>query len=176
MVIVWGIQAYLLLRRARDLSPLADAKGGRRLGGGKREVVLGSTLEGSGSGEYVRAAEGGLRPGGGGARTGDGASVTFEDLGGGGGTLPGVGLVGFRKGTAATEPLTDDCVAEGGLALRITGGSRRGGRGAELLVSFFPEGTGRAGTAGTEVRGVGTLGGVGSDFRIGGGLAKLPSR
>lgn len=144
-------------------------------------MVLGSTLEESGSGEYVRAAEGGLRPGGGGARTGDGAT---EDLGGGGGTLSGVGLVdvtGFRKGTAAIERdmgeagLTDDCVAVGGLALRITG-SRRGGRGVELLVSFFPEGTGRAGTAGTGVRGVGTLGGVGSDFRMGGGFAKLPSR
>lgn len=81
------------MRRARSLSPLTDAKGSRRLGGGRRELVLGSILEGSGSGEYVRAAEGGLRPGGGGARTGDGVTVTFEDLGGGGGALSGVGLV-----------------------------------------------------------------------------------
>ena len=165
------------MRRA-NLSPLADAKGSRRLGGGKREMVLGGTLEESGSGEYVRVAEGGLRPGGCGARAGD---VTCEDLGGGGGTLSGVGLVDvtFREGTAAMREgeaeLTDDCVVVDGLSLRITGGSRRGRRGVELA-SFFPEGTGRAGTAGTEVRGVGTLGGVGSDFRIGGGLAKLPSR
>ena len=172
------------MRRARNLLPLADVKGGSRLGGGKREMVLGSTLE-SGSGEYVRAAEGGLRLGGGGARTEDGAIVTCEDLGGGGGALSVVGLVdatGIRKGTAGTERdmgeagLKDDCEGVGGLSLRNTGGSRRGGRGAELLVSFFPEGTGRAGTAGTGVRGVGTLGGVGSDFRMGGGLAKLPSR
>jgi len=105
--------------------PLADAKGARRLGGGRRELVLGSTLEGSGSGEYVRAAEGGLRPGGGGARTGDAVTVTFEDLGGGGGALSGVGLVdgtGIRKGTAAIER----DMGETGLSLRITG-SRRGG-------------------------------------------------
>ena len=67
-------------------------------------------------------------------------------------------------------------MAVGGLSLRIAGGSRRGGRGVELLEPFFPEGTGSAGTAGTGVRGVGTLGGVGSDFRMGGGFAKLPSR
>jgi len=106
-----------ILRRARSLSPLVDAKGSRRLGGGKCETVLGDTLEESVSGEYVRAAEsaaivaeGGLRPGGGGAaRTGDGAP-TYEDLGGGGGALSGVatfGLVrevtGFRMGTAAIE-------------------------------------------------------------------------
>jgi len=172
-----------ILRRA-SLSPLADAKGSRRLGGGKREMVLGGTLEESGSGEYVRVAEGGLRPGGCGARTEDGATVTCENLGGGGGTLSGVGLVDvtFRKGTAAIEregepEFTDNCVVADGLSLRITGGSRRGRR--VELVSFFPEGTGRAGTAGTagtEVRGVGTLGGVQvrSDFRIGGGFAKLP--
>jgi len=70
--------------------------------------------------------------------------------------------------------LTDNCVGAGGLSLRITGGSRRGGRGAELLASFFPKGTERAGTAGAGVRGVGTLGDVGSDFRMGGGFAKLP--
>jgi hypothetical protein len=186
------------LRRARSLSSLVDAKGGRRLGGSKWEMVLGSTLEESGSGGYVRAAESiwaaaiaGLRPGGGGAvRTGDGAP-TCENLGGGGGTLSGVatfGLVGdvtgFRMGTATIERdkgeagLTGDCVrgrggAAGGLSLRITGGARRGGRGAELLISFFREGTGRAGT------GVGTLrpGGVGarepSDFGMDGGF---PSR
>jgi len=39
-----------ILRPARSLLPLADAKGGCRLGGGKREIVLGSTLD-SGSGE-----------------------------------------------------------------------------------------------------------------------------
>jgi hypothetical protein len=89
---------------------------------------------------------------------------------------------GFRKGTAAIERdkgeagLTDNGVAAGGLSLRMTGGSRLGGIGAELLVSFFPEGTGRAGTAGAGVRGVGTLGGVGSGLRMGGGFAKLPSR
>ena len=145
-------------------------------------MVLGSTLE-SDSGEYARAAEGGLRPGGGGARTGDGATVTCENLGGGGGALSGVGLVdatGFRNGTAATERDMGEAgptgEAAGGVSLRITGGSRLGGRGAELLVSFFPDGTGRAGTAGAGVRGVGTLGGVGSGLRMGGGFAKLPSR
>jgi hypothetical protein len=147
-------------------------------------MALGGTLD-SGSGEYVRTAEGGLRLGGGGTRSEDGAIVTCEDLGGGGGALSVIGLgdvTGIRKGTAGIERdmgeagLTDDCAAEGGLSLRIT--SRRGGRGAEaeLLVSFFPEGKGRAGTAGTGVRGVGTLGGVGSNFRMGGGFAKLPSR
>jgi len=136
-------------------------------------MVLGGTLEESGSGESVRVAGGGLRPGGRGARTGDGATITCEGLGGGGGTLSGVGL-GFRKGTAAIEREGEDnCVAADGLSLRITGGSRRGRRGVDL-VPFFPEGTGRAGTAGTEVRGVGALGGVGSDFRMGGGFAKLP--
>ena len=109
------------MRRAKSLSPLVDAKGSRRLGGGGNwETVLGSTLKESGSGGYVRAAEsiwaaaiaaeGGLRPGGGGAvRTGEGAP-TCEDLGGGGGALSGVatfGLVGdvtrFRMGTAAIE-------------------------------------------------------------------------
>lgn len=186
-------KACLLLRRAKSLSvlsPLVDAKGSRRLGGSKCEKVLGSTLEESGSGGYVRAAEsiwaaaiaaeGGLRPGGGGAvRTGDGAP-TCEDLGGGGGALSGVatfGLVGdvtgFRMGTAAMErdaEFTGDCVrgrggAVGGLSLRITGGARRGGRGA-----------------GTGAGGVGTLrpGGVGaiepSDFGMDGGFPRLPSR
>lgn len=193
------MKACLLLRRAKALSPLVDAKGSRRLGGGKCEMVLGSTLEESNSGGYVRAAEsiwaaaiaaeGGLRPGGGGAvRTGDGAP-TCEDLGGGGGALSGVatfGLVGdvtgLRMGTAAMERdmggagFMGDCVrgAAGGLSLCITG-ARRGG--AELPISFFQEGT-----AGTGAGGVGTLrpGGVGarepSDFGMDGGFPRLPSR
>ena len=125
------------MRRARSLSPLV---GSRRLGGGKWEM-------GSGSGEYVRAAEswvaaisaeGSLRLGGGGT----------PYLGGGG---AGVGLVGdatgFRIGTAG---LTANCVrgrggAAGGLSLRLTGAARRGGSGAELLVSFFQAGTGSGG-------------------------------
>lgn len=105
-------------------------------------------------------------------------------MGIGGGALAGVGLVGevtgFRTRTAgigrdmADAGLTGDCVrGVGGLSLRIAGGARRGGRGAEL------EGTGRAGTG---LGGVGTLraGGVGargpSDFGMDGGLPSVPSR
>ena len=99
-------------------------------------------------------------------------------------------VTGFRMGTAVIERdmgeagLTGDCVrwrggAAGGLSLRITGGARRGGRGAELLVTFFREGTGRAGTG---AGGVGTLrpGGVGarepSDLGMDGGFPRLPSK
>lgn len=200
----------LLLRGARDLSPLLAAKGSRRLGGGKWGVLrgllaLGGVPGGSdnvGSGGYVRAADsiwvgiagGGLRAGGAGTvLTGDGAT-TGEDLGSGGGALSGVatfGLVGdvtgFRMGTAGIgreAGLAGDCVrgrggAAGGLSLRIGGGARRGGRGAELPISFLRGGTGRPGTG---AGGVGTLrtGGVGargpSDFGMDGGLPSAPLR
>lgn len=168
--------------------------------------VLGGALGESGtvgSGEYARAAtsiraaafvaEGGLRAGGTGAfLTGDGA-ITCDDLGSGGGALSGVAtfgllgdVTGFRTGTAGIEReagLTGDCARRrggvGGLSLRIAGGARRGGRGAELPISFLPEGTGRAG-AGTD--GAGTLRArdVGtrepSDFGMDGGLPSVPSR
>jgi len=108
---------------------LVDAKGSRRLGGGKWEMVIGGrTLEESGSGD-VRATEslwGGLRPGGAGAARTGGGAPTCEDLGGGAtfGDVTGIGTAAIERdmGEAGLWGWA------GGVSLR---GALRGGRGAE---------------------------------------------
>lgn len=131
--------------------------GNREILGGL--LILGGTPEESGTvglGD-VRAAESlraagiatGRAGGGGAVLAGDGATICESLGGGGGGTLSCIattfGLIGdvaggegFRMGTAGTARDIDEAgfgrvwggVADG-LSLRIAGGGRRGGRGAE---------------------------------------------
>lgn len=121
-----------------------------------------------------------MRAGGAGADLTGGGATTCEDLGGGGGAFHlGGDFTAIRMGTVGIGlGLTDDCDcgpggAAGGVSRRIGGGGRRGG-GAELPISFLPEGTGRAGGFGT-LRGRGVGARDSSAFGTDGGLPSVPS-